>query len=178
MTTLKDTSILGCLNLIPALILDSKPTVKHSKQEFWQQRKSIELIKIILMCFQIANNVATLNLKLFQQIVEVTHMELYHILIHLLSYLQYFYHVDNNDSNTSTKQNSSNSSITNDSTYNVNMGIEHLLLDEVIMFIGYCAVNNKKFQQRFHWGKEPNVIQKLCRLPFVYLSNPKFSFLF
>jgi len=56
--------------------------------------------------------------------------------------------------------------------YNNRYFVARVLLDNVILFIGYCSFRNNKFQQCMRWGDDHNnLIRKLTQLPFDYFSK-------
>ena len=149
----------GCLRLIASLLLDEHPTVKQKFMECWKQKKSEKLILLLLSCFRTMNNIANINLKMFQTVIEVSRIEVCHILSHLLSYLIHF------QSTTFEKK-------PTDAAFSKN---HVLLLDEAIIFVGLCSWTNSTFQECFRWGKQFNLLKKLCSLSFEYFINPKLS---
>merc|ERR1712013_673094 len=58
--------------------------------------------------------------------------------------------------------------------YNNSYCITRVLLGQVVLFIGYCARDNAKFQKCLSWAVdgENSLIAKLCLLPFDYFSKP------
>merc|ERR1712157_280925 len=46
-----------------------------------------------------------------------------------------------------------------------------LLTAQTVLFIGYCALQNQKFQECMRWGDEQPLINKLCSLPFDYFTK-------
>merc|ERR1712224_314900 len=59
--------------------------------------------------------------------------------------------------------------------YNNSYCITRVLLGQVVLFIGYCARDNAKFQKCLSWAVdgENSLIAKLCLLPFDYFSKPQ-----
>merc|ERR1719272_1615267 len=45
------------------------------------------------------------------------------------------------------------------------------LLHELVLFIGYCVVENEENQTIFRWGQVPNLLQYLCNLPFDFFVD-------
>lgn len=45
------------------------------------------------------------------------------------------------------------------------------LLNQLILFIGYCTLLNQPNQSAYRWGKAPVLLQRLCNLPFVFFLH-------
>eukprot|EP01084_Bolivina_argentea_P122586 217214_1 len=137
-----DTNCYGLHSLISSLVLDDENNYK--------KKKPTHILRIILYSFQSINNMAQMNISSFQEyIVDRMHlMELYHVLSHLLQHLSFHYSNSNQ----------------------IYTYIIRILLAQLLLFIGYCAVQNERFQECLRWGA-PNLINQLCQLPFDYFNK-------
>merc|ERR1712130_12046 len=132
----------------------------------WKKKRPIPILRIILHSLQSINNIARLNLKSFQQIIERMQMEIYHVLSYLLQHLTFHFNQYRKYSN-----NKNNISHDNNNNNNLMFNIIRLLLAQTILFIGYCSVQNKKFQECLRWGDDQPLINKLCVPPFDYFTK-------
>jgi hypothetical protein len=48
------------------------------------------------------------------------------------------------------------------------------LLEEVLLLTGYFCLLQPAHQDVMRWGTAPTILQKLCSVPFVYFSDPRF----
>ena len=161
---ISNTNCYGLQSLISSLVLESNG---NNKANVWKKKRPIPVLRIILHSLQSINNIARLNLKSFQQIIDRMQMEIYHVLSYLLQHLTFHFNQYRKYGNNSKNGNGQDINNTNNLTFS----IIRLLLAQTILFIGYCSVQNKKFQECLRWGDDQHLINKLCLLPFDYFTN-------
>ena len=156
---IKDTNFYGLQSLISTLVLE---TNENNKTNCFEKEKSMTVLRIIKSSFQSINNIARLNLNLFQEIINEIQIEIYHVLSYLLSYLTFHHQHHHHPFKNIQKQQQQHKS----------RNINDILLNQVILFQSYCCLNNFKFQECFRWGDyKSNLINKLCQLPFNYFNK-------
>lgn len=150
---IKSSKIYGLQTLISGLI-------GSHRQFSWKKKQPVSVLRIVLHSLQCMNNIARMNLKHFQQMIDSMQMELYHALSYLLQHLTFYFPAKMSNTDKTTD------------IYNNRYFVARVLLDNVILFIGYCSFRNNKFQQCMRWGDDHNnLIRKLTQLPFDYFSK-------
>lgn len=131
----------GIVSLLVSLLLQDGPK-KGLKM-------SSEAMSIVIIAIRILNNVALLDISMFQESLGCAENKLvfFHLVYQLLSFCTC------SETDYGEKGN--------------------LLLNELILLIGLYTLQNKKNQEVMNWGKSPAILQQLCTLPFVYFSDTK-----
>lgn len=111
---------------------------------------SPEEMSVIAAAIKILNNVALLDLEMFQESLGSPENKLafFHIVYQLLTLCTVS--VESETFSEKTK-----------------------LLHEAILLVGLYVLKNPKNQELVRWGKSPSILQQLITLPFLYFSDPK-----
>lgn len=143
------------------------------------------MIKITLLAFKVLRNMAHLDLKRFQNtLAEEYSMEFVHLLNHLLvscgqnleisfstspSIMSSLTHASEarSDTEDSALIPNTTSFLSDQQENNSN----RLLLNEIILLIGYFTLRNAHNQSVLLWVKSPTILRRLCMLPFSYFHD-------
>lgn len=153
---LKESSCAGIFSLISGLTLrpsSSGPnngpiTFNTSANAASGVNLPDSVLQLLISSFKILNNVARINLELVQEFGQEYQTPLYHIIFFLLDYLT--------------------------SHYSSRDGGGDLIgqcLEQLLLFIGHYTFSNHHNQAVFRWGQTPNLLQRLCNLPFAFFSD-------
>lgn len=107
------------------------------------------IISISSLALKVLNNVARLDVNLVQQTLSTGSLQ--QEFIHMLGYFL------------TTCADCANATHT------------EILLQEVLILIGYYSLQNSKTQETLRWGNSPNLIQQLTTLPFSFYSESSLS---
>jgi len=174
MESVKRTQLYGLHSLVSTLVLpktnSNSKTERNSKkaQLSWKKKKAVSVLRIVLHAFQSLNNLARMDLKALQRVVNRrgVQTQLIRVLCFLLQHLTFHF-----------KANAKAKLGIKDKTdiYNNSYCITRVLLGQVVLFVGYCARGNAKFQKCLSWSVDGqnSLIAKLCQLPFDYFSKPQ-----
>jgi len=154
---LKETGIAGIMPLMAYLTIrppTTRSNGKYDKKSHSKKSKKVKksftypelILALLSSCLRVLNNVARLQISAFQEFGSEYQMEILHLLRILLPYCAT--HIQSGDNN-------------------------HVegLLEQLLLFMGYFTLMNRKNQDLFRWGKVPTLMQQLCNLPFAYFSN-------
>ena len=128
-------------------LLYSTLLCQHKDDNNTPCRMSGNHVEISLAACRFLNQLAGASLTIFQEILgrEGISLQIRHIASYLLWYCSH--HTGSED--------------------------EKELLHQVLLLVGFFAVNNRDNQNVIHTGGQPTVLQLLCKLPFDYFCDNK-----
>jgi len=151
---MRETNVAGVFALLSLLTLERYPN-KQQWGTVWKKRLPFELTDTLIVCLQTINEVARMRLSLLHEMTVHLQLELHHCLSFLLGYVSH---------QANTKDDGDKLS------WNRLVGLSR----ELIVLIGYCALNNEEFKDSFRWGGkfQSSLLRTLCDLPMFFFSNP------
>ncbi|XP_003745920.1 S phase cyclin A-associated protein in the endoplasmic reticulum [Galendromus occidentalis] len=148
-TSFDATQLLSTLRRTDAMgvvaLLYSTLLCQHKDDNNTPCRMSANHVEISLAACRFLNQVASASLTSFQEILgrEGISLQIRHIASYLLWYC----------------------------SHHTGSGEEKELLHQVLLLVGFFAVNNRDNQNVIHTGGQPTVLQLLCKLPFDYFCD-------
>jgi hypothetical protein len=159
---MKSTTMFAILPLLTSLLLGQGTGKTKQKIEIEN-----DVLYITFYAFKILNYFAFLDLAYLQETLGDTFQsELFHIISHLLSFCT-------TEIGSMSDTNSHN--IVNTENNAGNMSIVRLLLNELVLLLGFFTLNNEKNQEilQFNNGRSSTLLQRLCSLPIQYFTDPE-----
>mmetsp|Transcript_36062 Transcript_36062/g.70893 ORF Transcript_36062/g.70893 Transcript_36062/m.70893 type:complete len:1235 (+) Transcript_36062:33-3737(+) len=142
---MKVTGMAGILSVIGAVTLQPNINLRTAHQKLAEGESYPEIVVIIILAaFKALNNMGRLDLALLQEFASECSQQLYHILQLLLAYC---------------------------TTHYEDSQPVRSLLNELLLFIGYCTLQNEQLQDVFRWSQTPTLLQRLCNLPFNFFCD-------
>mmetsp|Transcript_21231 Transcript_21231/g.59005 ORF Transcript_21231/g.59005 Transcript_21231/m.59005 type:complete len:1188 (+) Transcript_21231:285-3848(+) len=147
---LKEQRLLGLTSFLTGFLLRASPDGSVANASV--DALPTNFVEIVTAALRVLTAVAMLDLKVAQELLGAPDlcMETYHLIHYLLSFCTLSW-----DTNATTQE-----------------GVQELL-EETLMLVGLCMVGNAGNQCMLQWGKSPNIVQLLCKLPFPCFVNPR-----
>ncbi len=148
-STFKETDFMGIISLLLSLLFHRKRRKSEGSNE---EGISDTLLPVILTAVKIINNIGTLDLVFLQDVCgsEQHNEELFQLFNYLITYC-----TSDGDEKAVDKK--------------------LKILNEVLLLLGYCTLQNEKNQEILRRGKNPTLLHRLCSLPFQYFSDARYK---
>ncbi|XP_022657145.1 S phase cyclin A-associated protein in the endoplasmic reticulum-like isoform X2 [Varroa destructor] len=143
--TLRRTDAMGVVALLYSTLLCQGATPRGKEDNGVPARMPQRQVGITLAACHLLTNLASAELSTFQEVLgrEGVSLQIRHIASYLLWYCSH--HVQEVE--------------------------ERKLLHQVLLLVGFFAVDNRDNQNVIHTGGQPTVLQMLCKLPFDYFCD-------
>ncbi|OQR66812.1 S phase cyclin A-associated protein in the endoplasmic reticulum-like [Tropilaelaps mercedesae] len=145
--TLRRSDAMGVVALLYSTLLCQGATPRSKEDNGVPDRMAERQVGITLAACRLLTNLASAELSTFQEVLgrEGVSLQIRHIASYLLWHCSH--HVQQTE--------------------------ERKLLHQVLLLVGFFAVDNRDNQNVIHTGGQPTVLQMLCKLPFDYFCDNK-----